>query len=215
MSHFVKTNDYFTIDLNVNEKYFLVSSKWQYNWNNAANTSKWTSEEKAQFHNQSDKLIWKAWSNKFRLKCKGTSDFADKHKSDTFLVNFDIKKVTSAGNWKVDVNKIPTGQTGPSYVIWALKKISLDSEDVVIRKRTENGKIYGQIPVSHEFGHTVGNSVYWNLHGDEYKAESTFVLDKDSIMNIGNQLRKRHLDHLLNVLNDASSPLIPNTEFYV
>jgi hypothetical protein len=68
-----------------------------------------------------------------------------------------------------------------------------------------------RIPFAHEFGHALGNSRFsmTGMHGDEYKEDSEFVLDNGSMMNIGSQLRKRHLDYILNEINK----MIPDTSF--
>ena len=47
------------------------------------------------------------------------------------------------------------------------------------------------------------------MHGDEYKQSSSYFSDKSSIMNIGSQIQKRHIDYILSQLNG----MIPNTVF--
>lgn len=52
-------------------------------------------------------------------------------------------------------------------------------------------------------------------HSDEYHDKDSinggFKLDYPSVMNIGNELRKRHLDYILKQLNT----MLPNTTFYL
>ena len=129
-------------------------------------------------------------------------------------MNFDIKKVTSGGHWKVTVTKVPKGSKSPtSSVDWNGQKITLDSEDTKLRDLQGTGKKKDkQSPFAHEFGHAVGNSKHGPAgHGDEYKASSPFHEEKKSMMNIGNQLQKRHADHLIMELNK----MIKDTTFTV
>lgn len=84
-----------------------------------------------------------------------------------------------------------------------------------------------QYPVAHKFGHAIGNSrgaypspimggssISVITHGDEYRVSTTqknhirinqqrreFIEDLNIIMNVGNSLRKRHLDYIMQELN--------------
>lgn len=84
--------------------------------------------------------------------------------------------------------------------------ISIKSGDINLR--------IPQIALAHEFGHTIGNSAQAKIrqrvmHGDEYNSQSPYFMDKHSIMNIGNELRDRHLDYILLEL----STMIPHVTF--
>ena len=94
---------------------------------------------------------------------------------------------------------------------WDSKIINIDTEDTVKIKRDRGSKSYHQYPIVHEFGHSVGNSIFAStgMHGDEYNSSSSFFRDKRSLMNIGSNLRDRHLDFLLQQLNT----MIPNAQF--
>ena len=48
-------------------------------------------------------------------------------------------------------------------------------------------------------------------HGDEYPDSSPYKDEKESMMNIGSELKKRHADHLILELNK----IIPDTTFAV
>lgn len=50
-----------------------------------------------------------------------------------------------------------------------------------------------------------------NPRGDEYNSSQEFRFDKDSIMNVGNKLRDRHLEYILNILNTS----VIDTKFYI
>lgn len=56
--------------------------------------------------------------------------------------------------------------------------------------------------VPHEFGHTL-----FNL--DEYKAGYAHLEDSDSLMNVGRQIRSRHMGLIVHTLNQ----LMPNLVF--
>ncbi|MCO6517503.1 MAG: hypothetical protein J6582_01060 [Snodgrassella sp.] len=191
----------------------LIQQKWQYNWLTRA--TPWTIKEKRKFHQSADFLISKIWGNYFKLKIRGLSNFAVKHKNSIFTVDFDIKWVLTNPHWTVNVTKIAPGGFETSYVIWGQRMINLDTEDL---KSTYQGyfdlKEYYQFPIAHEFGHTVGNIPIIG-HSDEYHNNDSinggFKLDYPSVMNIGNELRRRHLDYILKQLNT----MLPNTTFYL
>jgi len=201
------------MDLYVNDKTgtILVQLKWKYSWATSKGTKRWTFTEKAAFHQAADKLIWQIWSDKITLNVGGSSELAKKYKSKGLKVNFDIRWVISGAHWDVSVTKIPVGKFKGSSVNWNKREATLDTEDInpVVRKNA--GKSHTQYPVAHEFGHAVGNSIFASskMHGDEYKQSSSYFSDKSSIMNIGSQIRKRHIDYILSQLNG----MIPNTVF--
>lgn len=215
MIHFVKNTSEFIIDLNTIENYFFISSHWQYSFKNKAGTTPWTEPEKMNFHNRADQLIWRCWSSKYQLQVKGTSDFAKKNLNTLFTVNFDIKRVYSNPHWTVEAIKILPGDFNQSHIKWFSHQITLDTEDVKLFNRFNSAKTYGQYPISHEFGHVTGNIPLYGLHGDEYLPASIYHSDTSSILNIGNQIRARHYDYLLMILNDPFFPFIADTHFYV
>lgn len=193
----------------------LIEQKWRYFWLNSLGTSSWSYSEMQDFHKKIDSLIWNNWGEYFFLKVRGTSDFARKHAKTRWDANFDIQWVLNTEHWKVNVTKYPSNHTGiiTSSVKWNAKEIILDTLDINKRKIPIGGKNYFQYPVAHEFGHTVGNSIYASngMHGDEYYPSSPFIADKDSIMNAGMKLRDRHLDYLISELNT----MIPNSTFSI
>lgn len=215
---FIKQTDRMDIYIEEARNTILIQEKWEYNW--LTKVTPWTLVEKRKFHQMADNLIWKKWSGFFRLKVSGTSVFAQKHRNTTFTVNFDIKWVLEKPHWHVNVTKIISGRFERSNVNWTDKTINIDSEDTKIVVHPQNGKNYRQYPIAHEFGHTIGNTYnaligQKSIHGDEYNTDirinGGFFLDRLSIMNIGNDLRKRHLDFILLELNS----MLSNTQFYI
>lgn len=215
---FIKQTDRMDIYIEEARNTILIQEKWEYNW--LTKVTPWTLVEKRKFHQMADNLIWKKWSGFFRLKVSGISAFAQKHRNTTFTVNFDIKWVLEKPHWNVHVTKIIPGGFERSNVNWTDKIINIDTEDTKIVVHPQNGKNYRQYPIAHEFGHTMGNTYsaligQKSIHGDEYNTDirinGGFFLDRLSIMNIGNDLRKRHLDFILLELNS----MLANTQFYI
>ncbi|MWP47754.1 hypothetical protein [Gilliamella sp. Pas-s27] len=162
----IKRTEKMDIFIEEDRNTILVQEKWQYNWFTRA--TPWTIWEKRKFHQSADILISKIWGNYFKLKIKGLSNFAVKHKNSIFTVIFDIKWVLTNPHWTVNVIKIAPGGFETSYVIWGQRIISLDTEDIKSNYRGYFGlKDYYQFPIAHEFGHTVGNIPIIG-HSDEY-----------------------------------------------
>lgn len=192
----------------------LIREKWKYNWLNDRRTTAWTYFQRRDFHKKVDDLIWKNWGSHFKVKTKGTSDFAKKFSSKPLILNFDIEWVIQNAHWNVNVTKIIPNSFMTSNVEWNNRVVNLDTEDTKLILKEELGhKKFFQYPAVHEFGHAIGNSLFSKkgMHGDEYKIDSGFKFDKSSVMNVGNQLRNRHIDYILSQLNSA----IPNVSFYV
>jgi hypothetical protein len=111
------------------------------------------------------------------------------------------------------VTKIPEGQFATSSVLWTARKITLDSNDTHLRTFTNGAGTPNttQMPVAHEFGHAIGNSIHIGHEGDEYVAGKAHNADKASIMNVGHALRARHFETIIDELNK----MIAGTTFSV
>ncbi len=197
------------IHIEENRGTILIKQKWKYTWLKDVSANAWTYTEKKSYHDKVDNLIWNSWGRNFFLKVEGSSDFAKRNSDKRWDVNFDIEWVLSSEHWDVRVTKYPKGYIGnpTSSVGWRSRIIKLDTKDTAWRKRVRTGKNYFQRPVVHEFGHAAGNSIFAStgMHGDEYKSTSTHYGDKHSLMNVGNNLRDRHLDFILSELNTMLS----------
>lgn len=189
------------------------------------------------FKQQTKNIIETLWNYKFWVKVKGISAFAKKHEKTTFEVRFQIEWVSSNAHWHVTLSP----QSSVSYVNWVKRIISLDLFDIEAQKKRGAPNLVKQYPVAHEFGHTIGNvrgcqpSPFFSVwkwpyslqridHGDEYplKGNSSkvkienqhrqrFFIDKESIMNVGNEVRARHGDYIMLELNT----LMYGSEFYL
>jgi len=210
MGHVVRESGWCTIDVDTSVGRVFVIQRWMYDWQVAPGQSPWTLAEKRAFHRGADRAIWHAWSNRAAFRVAGRSDFARRFPRQLVPVNLDARWVTGTPHWTVTATKLPPGQFRTSFVNFARRTISLDTNDLAALTRSAGGVSAQQTPVAHEFGHSMGN-IPTHGHGDEYPAASAHNADKTSILNIGNQLRARHFDHLIGELNR----MIPNTSFTV
>ncbi|WP_217701935.1 peptidoglycan-binding protein [Phaeobacter sp. HF9A] len=180
-----------------------VRQYWHYIFKTKGAVKKWTSKEQKDFHKETEKIIRKAWGGKFVLAVSGTSDFAKYFKDKTFTVFFDVDPRKKGKHWTVFALKIPKGGSNTSKVNWSKQEITLDTEDLQPEDKGAGGGVKMDV-AAHEFGHAIGQP-------DEYKASNAFHAHKKSIMNLGNQVKKRHAKHLVDELNK----MIPDTTFSV
>ena len=187
----IAATDRMDIYLEENRGIILVRQRWRYNWL-VKDATEWTYQQKTDFHRKADDIIWKIWGNKFKIRTRGTSDLAKKFA------------------------EVARDALSPrSNIHWNAREINIDTKDTILTHRGNNKY---QFPIAHEFGHTIGNSIYAlrsigskNPRGDEYNSSLEFRFDKDSIMNVGNKLRDRHLEYILNILNTS----VIDTKFYI
>lgn len=211
MGHVVKDLPWCVIDVNTTGGRIFLQQRWKYTWTRAAGQSAWALQEKRDFHNRADRYIWAAWSNRAVFGVTGTSSFARRFRARGVPINLDIRWVTGNEHWKVTVKKIAAAAHETSSILWTPRTIKLDTND--FKTRTfGNGPApsTGQVPVAHEFGHTIGNTSVLN-RGDEYRATSPNRNDHSSIMNHGSQLRSRHFQTILDEMNT----MIPNCTFSI
>lgn len=197
----IKRTDRMNIYLESYRQIILIRQKWRYNWLNEMGTRSWNLSEKSDFHDRLDSIIWNTWGGHYKVKPVGNSDFANKYRDKVFTINFDIQWVIENPHWNVNVRKILKGTFHRSNVRWNNREINLDTEDTKMRKDVK------QIPAAHEFGHAIGY-LYDEYHQD-FSINRGFDFDQDSIMNIGMELRNRHLDYIIYQLNTIYS----NTRF--
>ena len=194
----------------------LVTQKWKYDWlldtsTTADTPSAWTDDEKTAFHANASSAITKAWSRKATFTVAGESEFAKTYSTTSFSLGFQIRHVTAGSHWKVNVTKTKAGKFLSSEIVWAFRTIKLDTNDMssTLKYISPDAKVrVYQIPVAHEFGHTIGN-VRAKKRGDEYRASSPYSDDYRSIMHSGNLLRKRHFL----TVDEELDKVVPNTTF--
>ncbi len=202
------------MDIHIDEHSALILIRliWRYIWDDNG-FSPWSYVEKKEFHHKADDIIWQKLGNILHLKVRGTSDFAKKHRYTLWSVHFDIQWVLCDEHWTVTVKKIDKGDFLRSAVLWNKREIKLDSNDLnfVCKRSSGKQKIY-QRGLLHEFGHVIGNTVkIKGMHGDEYNKTSPYFNDIRSIMHSAEEIRGRHIDYILKILNSW----IPKTFFEV
>ncbi|QQS12181.1 MAG: hypothetical protein IPK81_22150 [Rhodospirillales bacterium] len=213
MGHVVKEAGWCVIDIDTTQGTIFLQERWLYTWVVQPPLLPWTLQEKRNFHNNADRAIWAAWSNRAKLRATGTSGYARRFAGRDITINLDIRWVTANGHWSVTVTKIPPNQFATSSVLWPQRKITLDSNDTNVRTFVHGAGTPNttQMPVAHEFGHAIGNSIHIGHEGDEYVDGKAHQADKTSIMNVGRSLRVRHFETIIDELNT----MIPDTTFSV
>jgi hypothetical protein len=208
MGHIVSRQPWGVIDIDTTLGRVFLRQDWHYTWKlYTAGLRPWTYEQKRKFHNTIDRQIWGIWSNRVRLKVSGNADFCKHVAASGVPINFDIRWVTGVGHWSVGVRKMPAGSgrtTFRSYVDFAGRKIELDTMDVVPSgaANAAGGSTARFLAVPHEFGHALQAP-------DEYNAGNPNLTDTNSIMNVGRQIRPRHLQQIVATLNT----MIPGVTF--
>ncbi len=184
--------------------------KWKYVWI-TNEMSPWTYKQKKDFHKTADSLIWQKLGSSLNMKVRGNSDFAKKHVNTIWKVYFDIKWVLNDEHWTVFVKKIKKDKFSKSTTNWKKKEMYLDTNDFdLFIKGTIGPNKYYQRGVLHEFGHAIGNTEYIKrMNEDAYKQTNSYNNDYSKLMHSAEEIRSRHLDYIISVLNKW----IPNTIF--
>lgn len=207
MSHVVRRPAWGVIDLDTDAGQVLVREDWKYNWAVEPGAAAWTLAERRRFHGTADRHVWGAWSGQLRLNTSGGHELC--RRLPQVSVNFDIRWVLSGGQWTVNVVKLRAGSASPrSYVQFATRTIQLDTLDVDPHGVQNDAGVTRNrfFTIPHEFGHTLpAGSGSRSPVDDEYGTSSAHVGDADSIMNIGRQVRSRHVTAVIDEL-DAMLP---------
>jgi hypothetical protein len=197
MAHVVREKTWGVIDIVVDEGRIFFQQRWQYSWQVSPGVADWTIKEKRRFHHAIDNQVWRFWSNRIKFSTAGNAAFARRHSK--VPINFDVRWVLAKPHWTVTVRKLPVGSTPTTYISnvdRANMTINLDSADLAsYTPSNAAGKSHKFFAVPHEFGHTFPGV------DDEYVAGAKDLADTDSIMNIGDQIRARHLQPMLDELN--------------
>lgn len=217
-------SDRMNVTLDTEKREVLVVQKWRFDWTKKLcykmalySLPDWTFEAKAQFTREAFDRIYQLWSNKAYVTVRGNVPFVQAYAGVPFTIRVQVQEVTSGEHWKVKVQKVPLAIDVIPYVLWYKKEIfltsnSLRSEPMTIYDRDhKNIGLTKQYSVSHEFGHAFGNTTKSapTLSGDEYKAGHPDFDDFESIMNIGNEVRRRHYTHVKGLLEQ----MIPGAVF--
>lgn len=198
------------IDLNFTRGLVFFQQRWFYDWLLWPGvTARWTMAEKRAFHTRVDRSIWRVWSNRVRLRVAGTAPFVRRFGASGVLINFDVQWVlTATHHWRIRAYKVPPGSspTNPhrSRVFMAARIIELNTADVRPRGagNAAGASTSNFETVPHELAHTLDNP-------DEYNSTSPHIGDTNSLVNIGREVRGRHIRLIVAELNK----MIPGCTF--
>ncbi|WP_437312626.1 hypothetical protein [Sorangium sp. So ce385] len=203
--HLVRRPVWGNIDLDTETGRIFVQERWQYTWTVVAPARPWTLRHRQAFHRALDRQVWRTWSGHIRLHVAGSHAFARRFARGLPPASFDVRWVLAQPHWNVTVRKLPPGSdptTFISYVDFPACEIHLDSADTAPYSPTNAaGQTRTFYALPHEFGHTMPQSP-GVPNQDEYGAGSPHLGDTDSLLNIGRQVRARHLTALITELND-------------
>jgi hypothetical protein len=208
MGHVTSQQAWATLDIDTENGVVLVREDWHYTWHADPGVQPFTLFQKRAFHRRLDREIWGKWSWHFHLHVHGDTPFAHRFKDRTVTVNFDIRWLPHRGQWEVEVIRVPPTMTMSnrtrSNVTFATRHIQLFSLLFTpYTAQTSSGVSRpGFRAGPHEFGHTLD-------YPDDYTPQSPYLGDIDSIMNIGQQLRNRHIALVITTLNT----MIPGVTF--
>lgn len=206
MGNLVDREAWATIDLETTRGHVFVQQDWHYDWRVWPGQKPWTYPEKHAFHTRVDREIWGSWSNKLLINVTGTAPFSARQ----LPVTFDVRWWLGATwNYRVEAWKVPPGSS-PTSPIWSQvvfdDYIRLSTADIRPRPAGNNAgqSNPGFVTPPHEFGHTIYNPQTENP--DEYTPPNAsppnpWLGDTGSIMNIGRQVRGRHLTLICETLH--------------
>jgi hypothetical protein len=188
------------VDLDLTKGHVFVREDWHYTWTTARGEPPWTPQEQLAYHRAVDRAVWGHWSQRARIQVRPGA-YALHPETDhlkwqiagrALTLSFDVRSVRGKGHWEVNAKKVPSSiQKKPqAKVINEDGEILLYSTDLLVTtaRRFEGDKPhFGFSVAAHEFGHTFGGP------NDEWRTGQPHNKDRESIMNIGETLRARHL----------------------
>lgn len=165
----------------------------------------WTYREKSSVQRIIDRSIWAVWSNRYAIHVRAKDGKPLKF-GKLVPINFDTRWVTGKGNWTVTVWKMPGGASPTlhrSFVSPSTNEIELNTADLAPRGAGNAVGASNQnfLTAPHEFAHTFDNL-------DEYSKRSKHLSDSDSLVNIGREVRRRHVRLIIAALNAMLPSLV-------
>jgi hypothetical protein len=219
-----------TIYLNTSEGNVHVVERWVYDFTVATGLAPWTDDEKSSFHSALSAAVTGTWdsqtpvgnssdptvqqflnlirkANNIRIGVSGSNPLAQRFSGKGLDIDFEIVLTSSHPQWHVTLQKVPATSTARSEVNWDTRRIHLHSLDNASGGACQLGRnapcvTTGFVTSPHEFGHTL-------LDDDEYTVGARSRSDLTSIMNIGTQVRPRHLSFITGQLNQ----MVPGCTF--
>jgi hypothetical protein len=213
--------------------------RWKYFWeldedkHNKLTAPAWTDAEQVDFHYAAKSIIWKYWNSHRPLTAvqndpvtqelikllnehsgvcfnvAGDVPFAQKFSGQALPIEFDVQISLSRPHYRVHVRKMLPNRSFRSNVNESTRVIRLDTFDHDPHSATQDGpdgvtrKDF--VTTAHEFGHAIGYGT------DEYRRRAKDRADADSLMNVGQEIRPRHLRWINQQLNH----MMPGCRFTV
>lgn len=226
------------ISINLDSGSIRLVQRWKYRFTldqtggaHGQKADAWTDDEQRDFHFAARSIIWKFWNSRQPLpqssdpteqafvdllnahagisfSVSGSSDFAQRFAGRQLPIEFDILIANKKpAHFVVIVKKMLPGRNFRPFVDENLRHINLaktHNERVKVGQDGRNGATNDDFYYTpHEFGHALGYGV------DEYEIGAVNRKDVESLMNIGKEVRPRHLKAVATQL----SFMIPKTRF--
>ena len=215
MASIKKVTDWADIEIDPDEKKVWVIERWAFHWTLGPGVSAWTPEEQGDFYRALFTQIARTFQGA-TLSLSGTADLCQSVKSMSlvFAIGWTPEPYQQ---WSAFVRKLPADYkptTFPNWVDCSSRTIHLNN---VATKSYSPCNDAGECrrdfqALPHEFIHTLRGTVPVGeacTNADEYHADDPYLDDTDSILNIGNQLRGRHVQVIVDTLNT----MVPNCTF--
>jgi hypothetical protein len=215
------------VDLHSGQVTFV--QRWKYYWEldedkpKKLKASPWTDDEQCDFHYAAKSIIWKFWNSHRPLSAvnndpvtqelmnllnqhsgicfnvTGDAPFAKQFSGQVLPIEFDVHISVKRPHYRVHVRKMLPNRFFISKVDESARVIRLDTFDndpIAVHQDGPGGAVRNDfVTTPHEFGHAIGYS------DDEYTRGSVHRKDVDSLMNIGQEIRPRHLRWINQQLN--------------
>ncbi len=214
MGHLVCREPWGVLDFYLEKGVVFVRQDWHYQWLTRDGMPPWTGVEKHAFHKVADRQIWGVWSNRFTLGIRGSSAVAQKFRGREIPVNFDVRWVLNPrpAHWTVEAWKVKEKPRRNTDHAWP--KVRMGEMTIVLNTMqmfAQHILHHGHPIAAHEFGHTLGAPAQQSFLMDEYNTLPGLGLleDRSSIMNLGSEVRQRHIFPVTSALNK----MIKNTTF--
>ena len=220
MGHVVRREPWGVVDLDTDRGHVFVRQDWQYHWTNDSAVPPWTLAERHAFHHALDRLIWTHWSFRTRVEARGITPAGSReiarYAGKGLTVSFDVRRVRLEPQWNVHVTNVDPNRRKllRADTNFERRSINLFSTDVT---PVRAGRYVGDPMLSrpaafyvapHEFGHALGYC-YARGDGEEYDLGHPYFQDDSSLMNVGREVRPRHIRLIIETLRQ----MVPGAQF--
>lgn len=171
----------------------IVRQKWLFIW-----VGNWSMYEQSIYKDKLLTLIEGSWTG-FYVEVTGDSDFAKNNKGRRWDIVFEIEEVEHTEHWQIMISKDNARNKCSSSALRQRIQFSLKSLDYNIKHAVDyprDNRTGHRYTARHEFFH----SLEPKLNQDEYNKSNPSFHDTNSLMNLGSQVRSRHLSTFMTAL---------------